>query len=57
MKTKFENKYEKKKSNDDILENIPISESIAIKNEEKDANFYDKIASFMGLNQIKNKFN
>ena len=56
MKTKFENKYEKKKSNDDILENIPISESIAIKNEEKDANFYDKIASFMGLNQIKNIF-
>ena len=35
MKTKFENNFVKNKSSGDILENIPISESIAIKIGEK----------------------
>ena len=53
MKTKFENNFVKNKSSGDILENIPICESIEIKKEEKkDETFYDKIISFIGLNQI-----
>ena len=35
LKSKLENNFEKKKSSGDILENIPISESIAIKIGEK----------------------
>ena len=35
LQSKLENNFEKKKSSGDILENIPISESIAIKIGEK----------------------
>ena len=57
LKSKIDEKIiENKKSNDNILENIPCSESILIKNENENENdsFFKKILSILGINKIKN---
>jgi len=57
LKSKIdENIIEKKKSNDNFLDNIPCSESILIKNENGNENdsFFNKILSILGINKIKN---
>ena len=61
LKSKIDEKViENKKSNDNILDNIPCSESILIKNENQNVNqnendsFFNKILSVLGINKIKN---
>ena len=40
----------------DILDNIPYTESVIIQSQNQEENIIDKIVSFLGLNKLKNIF-